>query len=366
MDGERLYVESEAICEYLEDRYPVPPLWPADPDNRARARLLTRILDLYVLQPTHRLAAHIGAPRQDQVVIDRLFAEIRKGLYDLGCLLGLGPYAIGTAPVLSGCALAAGLWYLPLVTIKFRPDDLRKEDGRVEEYWTFVGRAPVFCHNSVNERHYALGGDYPVWHWSDLEDDGKLTILRRHTYLENPPKTLHGIRPETRPKIASQMLVWNNGSGTSVFEADAPKETVEVPLGGHATIDSDWNSPRLRIMDDLPWRPHSRIKVWKIKKVASRAKDLSPVVLVNIPMDFSGGAKPPPVTGAPGCWLFVLSGDLSVSLSSATQASQLRLREGHFLSWPKDTILSYPTKKSISDGGCVVLCVGHDLAQSRK
>jgi len=145
VDGERLYFESEVICEYLEDRYPVPPLWPSDPDNRARARLLTRILDLYILQPTHRLAAHLGAPRQDEVVIDRLFAEIRKGLYNLGCFLGLGPYAIGTTPVLSDCALAAGLWYLPLVTIKFRSDDLREEDGRVEKYWAFVRRAPVFC-----------------------------------------------------------------------------------------------------------------------------------------------------------------------------------------------------------------------------
>ena len=145
VDGERLYFESEVICEYLEDRYPVPPLWPSDPDNRARARLLTRILDLYILQPTHRLAAHLGAPRQDEVVIDRLFAEIRKGLYNLGCFLEGGPYATGTTPVLSDCALAAGLWYLPLVTIKFRSDDLREGDGRVEKYWAFVRRAPVFC-----------------------------------------------------------------------------------------------------------------------------------------------------------------------------------------------------------------------------
>jgi hypothetical protein len=220
-------------------------------------------------------------------------------------------------------------------------------------------------HNTVIERHYVLGGDYPVWHWSDLEDEGKLSILRRHTYLENPPKTLHGIRPETLPKIASQILVWNNGSGTSVFEADAPKETIEVPLQGHATPKIGWDSPRLLIMDDLPWRAHPRIKGWKIKKVASPAKDLPPVVLVNIPADSKGGAKPPSFPGAPRYWIFVLSGDLSVNLSSAGQASELSLREGHFLAWPKETTLSY-RKESISDGGCVCICVGHDLAQSRR
>ncbi|MEP6909284.1 MAG: glutathione S-transferase family protein [Actinomycetota bacterium] len=32
--------ESEVIMEYLEERYPEPPLWPPDPADRARGRLL--------------------------------------------------------------------------------------------------------------------------------------------------------------------------------------------------------------------------------------------------------------------------------------------------------------------------------------
>lgn len=37
--------ESSVICEWLEDRYPDPPLWPADPDTRAWARGWARYVD---------------------------------------------------------------------------------------------------------------------------------------------------------------------------------------------------------------------------------------------------------------------------------------------------------------------------------
>jgi stringent starvation protein A len=39
-EGAFLLPESEVINEYLEERYPEPPLWPADPGERSLARLL--------------------------------------------------------------------------------------------------------------------------------------------------------------------------------------------------------------------------------------------------------------------------------------------------------------------------------------
>ena len=46
-DGQAL-IESQVICEYLEDLHPAPALMPADPLGRARVRTLCRVLDLYV------------------------------------------------------------------------------------------------------------------------------------------------------------------------------------------------------------------------------------------------------------------------------------------------------------------------------
>ena len=40
VEGDLEIFDSTQIFEYLEDRYPVPPLWPHDPAARARARLL--------------------------------------------------------------------------------------------------------------------------------------------------------------------------------------------------------------------------------------------------------------------------------------------------------------------------------------
>lgn len=216
-------------------------------------------------------------------------------------------------------------------------------------------------HNSVTERHYVLAGDYPVWHWSNERDEGKLSILRRHTYLENPPKTLHGIRPETTPEIATQMLVWNNGSGTNIFDKEAEKETIEVPLDGPPMPDVEWASPRLLSTRDMAWRPHPRIDKWKIKDIAPGAKDSPPVVLVNIPAEYRPGPEALDLRGADRCWLFVLSGDLSLIIKDSNGASQLSLQEGHFLAWPDGTSLVYPTGFT-SSGGCLSLCVGHNLA----
>ena len=41
-DDSRLLTQSLAICEYLEETHPQPPLLPADPAGRARVRALDR------------------------------------------------------------------------------------------------------------------------------------------------------------------------------------------------------------------------------------------------------------------------------------------------------------------------------------
>ena len=48
VDGEFAIGESEVIVEYLEDRYPQPPLLPATVEGRARSRWLSRFHDMYL------------------------------------------------------------------------------------------------------------------------------------------------------------------------------------------------------------------------------------------------------------------------------------------------------------------------------
>lgn len=70
--------DSTVICEYLEDRYPEPPLYPRDPEQRARARWLeeyadTRIGDVFVWQYFNQLVIgrFIFGRKPDEEIVQR-------------------------------------------------------------------------------------------------------------------------------------------------------------------------------------------------------------------------------------------------------------------------------------------------------
>src|SRR5207247_8182274 len=48
VDGETRVFDSTIILEYVEDRWPAPPLLPAAPAERARVRMLEELCDTYV------------------------------------------------------------------------------------------------------------------------------------------------------------------------------------------------------------------------------------------------------------------------------------------------------------------------------
>ena len=87
--------ESEVICEYLEDLGLGTPLRPEDPAARARMRLLSRIGDLYVMEPMTTLFGHINPKGRDQALVDRVMAELDNGMNWLAHYLDGSPYAVG-------------------------------------------------------------------------------------------------------------------------------------------------------------------------------------------------------------------------------------------------------------------------------
>lgn len=76
--------ESAVIMEYLEERYPEPPLWPADPAERARGRLLVDRFD-GLSRPYYALR------RGDEAAE----TELHEQLHDLDSLLASQPYLTG-------------------------------------------------------------------------------------------------------------------------------------------------------------------------------------------------------------------------------------------------------------------------------
>ena len=74
--------DSSVICQYLEDRYPSPPLYPADVADRARARWLeeyadTRMGDVFIWQLFNQVAIgpYVWGRKTDEAALQKTLAE---------------------------------------------------------------------------------------------------------------------------------------------------------------------------------------------------------------------------------------------------------------------------------------------------
>ncbi len=82
VDGDLVLSDSTAICEYIEDRQPQPPLLPADIRDRARARWLeefadTRMGDVFIWRLFNQIAIRpsVWGEKGDRELVDRNLRE---------------------------------------------------------------------------------------------------------------------------------------------------------------------------------------------------------------------------------------------------------------------------------------------------
>ena len=123
-DGSNL-IESLAIIEYLEERFPEPPLIGRDVRERARVRELERVADLGVLLPVVRIVHATNSPRGLPPVpeVAELFREILpEGLRFLDAALADGrPFLVGQSPTVADCTLAAALQFARFGKVEIDP-----------------------------------------------------------------------------------------------------------------------------------------------------------------------------------------------------------------------------------------------------
>jgi RNA polymerase-associated protein len=101
--------------EYLDERYPHPPLLPVDPINRAQSRLfLYRIeRDWYGL--LHDLTG------SDQGKVEAARRILRDGLISISPMFEQKPFFMSDEFTMVDCSLAPILWRLPLYGIELPP-----------------------------------------------------------------------------------------------------------------------------------------------------------------------------------------------------------------------------------------------------
>jgi glutathione S-transferase len=122
IDDGKLVPECEIICEYLEDRFPEPPLRPKTPQARAQMRLLSRIVDLYGLPPMVAIFFELWRGTRQAEVIEGERAKFLAALDHLEHFLDNGPFAVGDHFTLAECALIPQVFfahaYLPPVGVR--------------------------------------------------------------------------------------------------------------------------------------------------------------------------------------------------------------------------------------------------------
>lgn len=134
VDRDLVLYDSRVIAEYLDERFPHPPLMPVDPVSRARFRLALYHIerDWYALVD--------DLERGDKRTANRARKNLRESLLSSAELFGLKPYFMSDEFCLVDCSIAPILWRLPRWEV-----DLPPSHGRhIIKYAETLFRRPSF------------------------------------------------------------------------------------------------------------------------------------------------------------------------------------------------------------------------------
>lgn len=101
--------ESETIIDYLDERYPIPPLQPESPADRARMRNVIRTFELYATPAMSRLFGQLDPETRDAAVVAAEVARWRNGLALTNQFVDDATFAVGGAISKADCVLLPSL-----------------------------------------------------------------------------------------------------------------------------------------------------------------------------------------------------------------------------------------------------------------
>jgi RNA polymerase-associated protein len=143
VDRDLVLYETSVICEYLDERYPHPPLMPIDPLSRARLRLGIVRME----RDWYPLAEQIEAGGRPA---DTARKRLRETLLASLPLFKAAKFFLNPEMSLADCALAPLIWRLPSLGV-----ELPREARVIEEYGERIFRNPGFT-RSLSEDEKAL------------------------------------------------------------------------------------------------------------------------------------------------------------------------------------------------------------------
>jgi len=130
--------ESSVICEYLEDLRPGTGGLPGSPADRATARTLERVFDVYVSPHGNLLFRNLDPATRDASAVTAALQSLETGFGYLEHFLR-APYAAGAQPSIADCTLLPSLaifrkTVFPVLGVK----DPTRGDGKLAHWWSAV------------------------------------------------------------------------------------------------------------------------------------------------------------------------------------------------------------------------------------
>ncbi|MDA1299105.1 MAG: glutathione S-transferase N-terminal domain-containing protein [Proteobacteria bacterium] len=117
VDRDLVLYESQVIMEYLDERFPHPPLLPVYPVARAQSRLF-----MYRIQKDWcGYVDTIVAGRSKDTVIERARKELRESLISIAPIFAEKPFFMSDEFTLVDCCVGPILWRLPVLGIELPP-----------------------------------------------------------------------------------------------------------------------------------------------------------------------------------------------------------------------------------------------------
>ncbi|MCK5918296.1 MAG: glutathione S-transferase N-terminal domain-containing protein [Cocleimonas sp.] len=145
IDRDLVLYDARVIMEYLDERFPHPPLMPVDPVNRAHSRLAL----FRVERDWYTLAKDLESSEIDR--IDNARKELRDSVISAAEVFEIKPYFLSNDFTLVDCTIAPILWRLPRYRI-----DLPASDAKpVMDYMDRVFSRDMF-QNALSDAEKAI------------------------------------------------------------------------------------------------------------------------------------------------------------------------------------------------------------------
>ena len=141
--GGRHVIESEVICEYLEELHPEPSILPGDAVARAHVRTVSRVMDLYVGPETSVMFRQLNPATRDADAVEAAKAKLADAVRILDGLMARGPWAAG-AFSLADCTLLPRVVLMQKTVVPaLGVPDLAAGGPHLERWWRQVNEEPL-------------------------------------------------------------------------------------------------------------------------------------------------------------------------------------------------------------------------------